>query len=336
MMKIKSERYSLQKLRFGVQLAFALLCIWIGVEFYYFVRYFETGGQIAFHSRPAGVDGFLPISSLMSLVYFLKTGIIHLVHPAGFYILISILLMSLVFKKSFCSWLCIVGTLSEKLGDLGEFIFRKKIRMPKVADSVLRGIKYLLLAFFVFIIFRMTAFELKSFLDGDFNIVADVKMYDFFAQISNVSLIVISVLVILSVFFRGFWCRYLCPYGALLGLVGLLSPNKIRRNEESCISCGKCSKVCPSFIKVDQIRTVHSDECSSCMRCIDSCPVKNTLVIKPILTNKPISKNWVAAAVIIIFLGVTAIGMLSGKWQNSISKEKYMELYQHRNEIKHR
>ncbi|WP_375709259.1 4Fe-4S binding protein, partial [Escherichia coli] len=40
--------------------------------------------------------------------------------------------------------------------------------------------------------------------------------------------------------------RYLCQYGAVMGVVSLLSPFKIRRNAESCIGCGKCAKNCPS------------------------------------------------------------------------------------------
>ena len=54
--------------------------------------------------------------------------------------------------------------------------------------------------------------------------------------------IVIGVIVLLSMFVQNFWCRYLCPYGALLGLVSLLSPVKIRRDKEACIDCGKCTR----------------------------------------------------------------------------------------------
>ena len=92
---------------------FAALCIWIGVEFYLFNQYLETNGAAAFYSRPPGVDGFLPISSFMSFYLFLTTGEIHSAHPAGFFIFLSIILMSLVFGKSFCSWFCPIGFISE-------------------------------------------------------------------------------------------------------------------------------------------------------------------------------------------------------------------------------
>lgn len=109
----KNNDQPIQKYRFLVQTLFVVLCIWIGVEFYLFVRYLEAGGTVSYFNRPPGVDGFLPISSLMSVYYFLVTGTIHLAHPAGMFIFLAIVLMSLVIGKSFCSWLCPIGFLSE-------------------------------------------------------------------------------------------------------------------------------------------------------------------------------------------------------------------------------
>lgn len=69
------------------------------------------------------------------------------------------------------------------------------------------------------------------------------KMLDFFRHMGTATLISVTVLLIASLFIRHARCRYLCPYGALMGVVSLLSPFKIRRNAESCIDCGKCAKL---------------------------------------------------------------------------------------------
>ena len=95
--------------RSTVQFAFILLCLWVGVEFAMFMRWGTSGGTEAFAQRPPGVEGFLPISALMSLKYWLHTGIINNVHPSGLIILLAILAVSIVLKKAFCSWLCPVG-----------------------------------------------------------------------------------------------------------------------------------------------------------------------------------------------------------------------------------
>ena len=56
-----------QTLRRSYQLAFLPLNLWIGIQFYIFVRYYETGGRSLRVDRPAGVEGWLPIASLMNL-----------------------------------------------------------------------------------------------------------------------------------------------------------------------------------------------------------------------------------------------------------------------------
>jgi polyferredoxin len=327
---IRNNEKPVQKYRFIIQSAFALLCIWVGVEFYMFIRYLESGGTAAFFSRPPGVDGFLPISSMMSFYLFLKTGTIHNAHPAGVLIFFSIVLMSLAFGKSFCSWLCPVGFLSELIGDFGKKIFGKNIRIPKFLDYPLRSLKYLMLGFLVYsVFFLMTDLAVKAFLDSPYNQVSDIKMYYFFANISQFSLIVISVLFLLSIVIRNFWCRYLCPYGALLGLASLLSPAKIKRNPVSCIDCGLCNKACPSLIKVDKVKTVISDECTSCLNCVDACPVADTLDLKTVYKSKKISKRTAAIGIVSIFIAITGFGIVSGNWQNDITKEEYLMHYKY-------
>jgi NAD-dependent dihydropyrimidine dehydrogenase PreA subunit len=150
-------------------------------------------------------------------------------------------------------------------------------------------------------------------------------MYYFFAEITPIALAVILGLVLLSIPIRSFWCRYLCPYGALLGILSLLSPQKIRRNATSCIDCGKCAKVCPSFIKVDKINTVWSDECTSCIACVDACPVADTLEIQSLVARRPVSKRLVAIVTVGIFMIVTGAAMLTGHWQNDITTEQYLQ-----------
>jgi polyferredoxin len=276
----------------------------------------------------------------MSFYLFLKTGVIHDAHPAGMMIFAAIVLVSLVFGKSFCSWLCPVGFISETVGDFGEKvikkIFKRKLTLPGWLDYPLRSLKYLLLGFlFYAVFFLMSTAAIQAFLDSPYNIVADVKMYYFFADISRFSLIVIGALFFLSVFIRNFWCRFLCPYGALLGMLSFLSPYKIRRNPVSCIDCNLCAKACPSSIKVDKVLAVVSDECTSCFNCIDVCPVADTLEYKSVITKKRIPKKIVAIAIVAIFMITTGIGMLTGHWQNDVTKEEYLYRYKEMNTYGH-
>ncbi len=336
----KNTAPSEQKKRFIVQLFFASLTIWIGVQFYLFVNWLNSGGTTTFVERPPGVEAFLPISSLMNLYYFILTGHINHVHPAGLFIFIAILAISFIFGKSFCSWVCPIGFISELIGDFGEKIekkiFKKKIVLPKILDYPLRSIKYLILAFFAYSIFSMSANALNSFLNSPYNMMVDVKLYNFFAHISLFSLTVITVIFVLSVFIRNFWCRYLCPYGALLGIFSLLSPNKIKRNSTSCINCDLCTKACPSHINVAKVSTVISDECTTCLSCVDACPVENTLDVKPVFTKtQKVDKKYIGFVILIIYFFITSIGVISNNWQNNKSKSVYLHLYKKLETIEH-
>lgn len=242
--RVETDRSQL--VRRIVQFAFLALNLWVGIEFYAWVRFFESGGVTKYVERPAGVDGWLPIDALMNLKLALLTGSVPRVHPAGMFLLLAFLGVSLLFHKAFCSWLCPVGTLSEYLWKLGRKIQRRNFQLSRWLDIPLRGLKYLLLALFVWVIGRMSVEALAGFLSGPYGIIADVKMLNFFRHIGQTGAIVLAVLTLFSLLVQNFWCRYLCPYGALVGLAALFSPTRIRREPEPCIDCGKCAKACPA------------------------------------------------------------------------------------------
>ncbi len=119
----------------------------------------------------------------MNFKYLLTSGHVPLVHPAAMFLFLAFLAMSVFLKKAFCSWLCPVGTLSENLWKLGRKLFGRNFQLPKWADLPLRGLKYLLLAFFVFVIGAMSAETLEGFMQSPYGLMADVKMLNFFRGI---------------------------------------------------------------------------------------------------------------------------------------------------------
>ena len=300
--------------------------IWIGIQFYFWVNYIESQGASPAITRPPGVEGCLPIGSLVSLRYWWETGIVNEIHPAGLFILLAILLTAFLFKKGFCSWVCPVGFVSELIGTIADKLWGRRLVPPRWLDYPLRALKYLLAAFFIWaVLIVMTPQSVKSFVYSDYNLVTDILMLRFFTDISLLALGVITALFLLSFVVRGFWCRYLCPYGALLGLFSLISPTRIRRDTKTCIDCSACRQACPAFIKVDTIREVVSDECIGCMACVDACPVKKTLEIKAVSKRRTVPGIRWAAALLIVFW-VTLLGIkLFGPWQNGVTDQQYLE-----------
>lgn len=318
-----------QKLRTTVQAAFVLLLTWIGYEFHLFMEWGLSDGVAPYVERPPGVEGFLPISALISLKYWIQSGIINDIHPSGLFIFLAILGTGLFLKKSFCSWLCPVGTLSEALWMAGEKLFGRTLNVPRWLDIPLRSLKYLLLLFFVYAIAGMAVPELRQFIYSPYNRVADIKMYLFFADISSFAMWTILILAGLPVVIKNFWCRYLCPYGAFLGFFSLLSPLKITRKASTCIDCELCTKACPSAIKVHTASRVWSDECMSCYACVEACPVKNTLQMQTSTPNSRPVPSWVFGVLVAgVFVAVTGMAMLVGHWQNGITPAEYQRRFQ--------
>ena len=309
-------------LRLAVQLAFAVLCVWIGVEFHFFMKWGRSGGAEPFAARPPGVEGFLPISALISVKHWLVTGTINDIHPAALFILLAIVLISIAAKKAFCSFLCPVGTLSEYLWRLGRLVYRRNLVLPRWLDYPLRSLKYLLLLFFLWAVAKMDTPSLNAFVGSPYNKVADIKMYLFFAELSGLTLKVLVVLAVLSLFVKNAWCRFLCPYGALLGVLGWLSPLKVQRSAKTCIDCELCTRACPSDIRVHTVGRVWSDECTNCLECVAVCPVKDTLEVRA--RGRRVSPRAIAGIVAGAFLAVTGFAMATGHWQNRISREEYL------------
>ncbi len=306
-------------------LFFAWIAI-IGVQFGLFVHHFVTGGVAPFYSRPPGVEGFLPLGALTSLRYTLFSGQFDPLHPAALVLFMTFVAMSLLTKKSFCSWLCPVGTLSELLWKIGQRWLGGTYQIWRWLDIILRSGKYLLLLFFVkLLFFDMPAQALKHFVSSPYWAMSDVKMLHFFTDISMTSFLIILGLTVLSLFYKNFWCRYLCPYGALLGLVSMVSPFKIRRDPNLCIQCQRCNQACPSFLPVAQKKTIRSPECTACLSCVTAC---NDNALQMALPGvKKTLPRWVFPVLVVALYatGVT-IGMVSGHWQTSLTYDNYMYL----------
>ena len=326
-----------QRWRHSFQIAFLLLNVWIGVAFYLWVRQFEAGTPVRGMTRPAGVEGWLPIAGLMNFKYWWSTGQIPEVHPAALFLFVAFLAIAFLLRKAFCSWLCPVGTLSEYLWRAGRQIFRRNFRVPRWLDLPLRSLKYLLLGFFVWAVSSMTAGAIDQFMHSPYGAIADVRMLNFFRYPGETAAIVLAVLVVASVFVQNFWCRYLCPYGALLGLTSLISPLRITRFQPACIDCAKCSKACPSSLPVDKLITIKSAECTGCLECVAACPAEDALVLATPkwMGSRGVSPWGMAAAIALLFFGIVGFARSTGHWNGAVPDYVYRQLVPQASQVDH-
>ena len=387
----KKNKFNSQNLRWAVQIAFFIVVLVIGWQFYTFVKYCEAGGKGFYMARPPGVESFLPISALMGTKYFFGTGKINPIHPAGFVIFGTLLLTAVFFRRGFCSWICPVGVISEwewKLGDwflkklpqrvsylmrniptrfiaglsiiftpivallvidvltmesfespifmyltpayvlamVLPFVVPRKIWSDLVNDRIARAWKYAILAFFIqIIVIKMPIAQLEiMYTKVPFIRVADVKMLKFFTDMSGMALSVILSILIISLVNKNFWCRFFCPYGAMLGILAYISPLRITRNTEKCIDCGKCTRACPSYILVEKKKHVLTHECLACYDCVNACPVNGALDMKLIGDSKKIHYGLYAVMLIGFYVALTNTARATGHWHTKISDAEYI------------
>jgi len=307
-----------------IQYLFLGTVLLIGMQFIVFVHQLESGVAPSVQ-RPPGIEAFLPISSLISLKYWVATGVFNRVHPSGLVILLMVLLTAVLLKRGFCSWVCPFGLLSEYLNRIHEMIFKKKHTLPLWLDYPLRSLKYFLLVFFLWaILIKMDRAALDHFIYSPYNMVADIKMLYFFEHISRFAAGVLAILFVLSILIRNLWCRYLCPYGALLGVTSSLSLFKIYRNPETCTNCQNCTRNCPADIKVHKTSVVRSDECHACLNCVRACPEKETVFLSITRRKGKIQPFVYAILIVLIFLGGSLAGRATGYWNNAISTSEYL------------
>jgi polyferredoxin len=320
-----SARY-MQPLRILAQYGFLSFMMWLGFRFYAFVQVAGSGAAGIAVNRPDGIDGFLPISGLLGTSSWLKGGAINSVHPAAVVVFVTVIAVSLLLRRSFCSWICPVAVISECSWKVGFRLLRRNWLPPPWLDNILRSLKYLLMVLFIyFIAIAMSSDALHSFIQSDYHKIADVRLMNFFLHITPFALAVILLLLVASIVLRNPFCRYLCPYGALLGLVAMISPLRVTRSLDRCVSCGVCSQVCPTYIDVMHKTSVSSPECIACWRCISHCRFNEALSMK-VVQRFAIPGFLFAFLVVLLFLGGTMIGKLSGHWHSTISMEEYVRL----------
>jgi polyferredoxin len=178
--------------------------------------------------------------------------------PVGAGVLIAGLVSALLVKRAACSFVCPLFPLGELLWRTGARCFGRNFAAPFWFDLGLRAAKYLVLGW---VVMSLPTNETGTGLNP-------VPVMTF-----------VVALLFLSVFFQMPWCRYLCPYGALLGLVSMASLLKIRRSPHHCVRCHQCDHRCPANLPVMLRTVVRSPECFACYRCVDGCPAPGALAL---------------------------------------------------------
>ena len=318
----------LPRVRWAVQLAYLAFLVAVGVAFSRFVDEVTAGGAVT-TARPPAVEAFLPISALVALKRLVLTRTWDGIHPAGLALLLAALATAALARKAFCSWVCPVGTASRLLEAVGKRLLWRRgwPRVPRGLDLALSSLKYLLLGFFVVTVFvNMPLEAIAAFLHAPYNLAADARMLAFFRHPGALTVAVLSGLAGLSLVVKHAWCRWLCPYGALLGVASALSPLRVRRDPAVCNDCRACTRACPVEIPVHARLRVLSPECTGCMSCVSACTVPDCLGVTR-AGRRALSPWLVPAAALAVMLGAWLVARAAGFWETGVPVEVFRWAY---------
>jgi ferredoxin len=245
--------------------------------------------------KPAGVDALCPLGGVETLYsLFTGDGFIRQTAASAAILLVGMLVMAVVYRRSFCGQLCPLGALQGLFGALGRRLFARRRTIPHAVDRVARWLKYGILAFFAVWSWQAAALVMRPY--DPWVAWAHLTSTRLLAEF-GVGLAVLIVSLAGSLVYERFFCKYLCPTGALLGLLAKVSIFRIERDQGTCIDCGLCDRACPMNVDVATASIVNSSECISCNECVNACPVAGALEVVPAFgRTSPVAEGLASSA----------------------------------------
>jgi len=297
---------SVQRFRLIVQLAILLFVTWVA-----FAHQIFGGGP----GGAPNIHAICPFGGVEALYqYVADRSFIPKLNVSNLVLLVGTIILTLVFSRYFCGWLCAFGTLQELFEKLGKKLKLPTITLPAGIDKPLRWLKYLLLVLILGLTWKTGTLIIAPY--DPFAAYAHIPAgWSSLVSEYTVGLIVLIVTLLASMIIPRFFCRYACPLGAMLGILHTMSPFRLKREKSTCTGCSLCSRKCPVNIPVASIDTVDSAECLACMKCVTACPTKKG-TISPAIFGKPISIWTVAIGGLLIWFGIIAVANVAGIWKD--------------------
>ena len=235
-------------------------------------------------SKGGAFDVFCPFGAVETFWPFITSGeTLKTTSPLNFAIFLGVIGVSVLAGRAFCGWMCPIGTLQDFLTKLSNRIFGKmkiklagnKVRLPyKISprnDGWLRSLKYLVLA----VILLASTFAIYPPLRE----ICPARALVGFQLTTPLLWSVLITFVITSLVNRRFWCKYLCPLGAVLAPFNKIAPLRLVLNQDSCTNCLRCDSACPMDIP-DLTNNLRSAECIECLECQEACSEKDALELR--------------------------------------------------------
>lgn len=271
-------------------------------------RHLQSGGG---PSGSPSIEAYCPFGGLASLYQFITTGgFVRHIEPSSLIILAAVVLLTLLFSRGFCSWICPFGSVQEGIGMLGKKLLRKSYNPTGVWDRALRYLKYV-----VFIAIISLSWWSGSLIFREYDPFLAFFQFGQKADEFLWGYVALGAVLIGSIFIDRFFCKYACPLGAVLAVLGKFGLTRVRRDARICANCVLCEASCPAHINIKQFTEITDAECNQCMECIASCPIPNALTVRA--SRLRFSHPVYASVMVIGLFGVIGVSQATRMWDNT-------------------
>ena len=287
-------------IRHGVMLFFFLFLLRIAYEH-------QTAG-----GGPNGtpsVEAYCPFGGVETLYLFITTGgFVRRIEPSALILFAAVVLLTLVFSRGFCGWVCPFGSIQEWIGMAGRRIFKKRYNPAGIWDRRLRPLKYVVLAVIVALTWYMGALVFRPFDPylAFFHLGTSVREMPWAYG-------VLGVVLIGSLRYERFFCKYACPLGAVISMLSRFGVTRIQRDPNDCKECNVCQREC--FAHVDFLKTtsIVDSDCNHCLDCVTTCPKPNVLTVRG--ASWRFSHASYAALLLLGLATTIGVSKVSGYWR---------------------
>ncbi|HEY8804637.1 MAG TPA: FMN-binding protein, partial [Clostridium sp.] len=220
---------------------------------------------------------------------------------------ITAIIITFVLGRFFCGWVCAFGTYNDLLHLLSKNVFKINYKVNKNVDAVLKYVKYIVLILLMVVVWTSSSKILET-----------TSPWDAFAQISNfpqvlsdysIGFILLLLITVGAFFVERFFCRYLCPLGAVFNIFSRIGILKIKKPTDKCGKCRLCTNSCSMALPLYKVKSVCGGDCINCFKCIETCPRNNTQVN---ILGENINPELASSLAIAAMVGVYAINNLGG------------------------
>jgi ferredoxin-type protein NapH len=186
--------------------------------------------------------------------------------PLWLSILIPVV-FTLLLGRMFCSWMCPAGLLFELTDKLRHLLRLAELKPAEVEFS--HQNKYIVLVVGL-LIAGIVGLPIFALVYPPAVISRLVHAWIFGTALTGM-LVLLGIMVVFELAVsRRWWCRTMCPGGALYGLLGWPRLLRVKLEAKGCTACRECEPVCP--MGLNPVRESASIECDNCLVCLRHCP----------------------------------------------------------------